>query len=115
MAEDTAHYRWESYRSIALGQPNERLTPHPGYLALSGNGQDRQAAYRSLFRASLDRIAIDDIRLALNDSQPLGGSRFTAKIERLRGERSEARPRGRPHKAGTVARVPNGQQKVLAI
>ena len=45
-------------------------------------------AYRDLFRAQLDSKAIDDIRLALNQNQPLGNSRFYAKIG--------AKPRGRP-------------------
>ena len=115
MVDDPAHYRWTSYRSTALGQPNERLTSHPVYLALSGNDQDPQAAYRALFRASLDQAAIDDIRLALNQSQPLGGSRFTAKIERLTGERREARPRGRPRKEGRVKRSAQAKQTVLAV
>ena len=52
-----------------------------------------------MFRAQLDGAAIDDIhdiRLALNQSQPLGNSRFLAKIEKVTGTRREARPRGRP-------------------
>ncbi len=56
----------------------------------------RQAAYRDLFRAALDSQAIDDIRLALNQNQPLGNSRFYAKIEAMTGQRREAKPRGRP-------------------
>lgn len=53
-------------------------------------------AYRDLFRAQLDRKAIDDVRLALNQNQPLGNSRFYAKIEATTGHRREAEPRGRP-------------------
>ena len=34
-------------------------------------------------------------RLALNQNQPLGNSRFHAQIERKRGERREAQRRGR--------------------
>ena len=48
------------------------------------------------FLLQLDRAAIDDIRLALNQSQPLGNARFYAKIERMTALRREARPRGRP-------------------
>ena len=40
--------------------------------------------------------AIDDIRLALNQSQPLGNERFYAKIAKMAGVRREAKPRGRP-------------------
>lgn len=98
MVDDPAHYRWTSYRSNALGQVNERLTPHPVYLALGTADKDRLNAYRALFRASLDQAAIDDIRLALNQNQPLGDNRFVARIARITGERREARPRGRPRK-----------------
>ena len=109
MVDDPAHYRWTSYRSNGLGQPDARLTPHSLYLALGRSDQDRQAAYRSLLRAHLDRAAIDDIRLALNQSQPLGNARFYAKIERMTGERREARPRGRPRKETTDGSKIEGQ------
>jgi putative transposase len=96
MVDDPAHYRWTSYRANALGQTDARLTPHTLYLALGRGDQERRANYRALFRAQLDRAAIDDIRLALNQSQPLGNARFYEKIERVTGQRREARPRGRP-------------------
>jgi putative transposase len=96
MVDDPAHYRWTSYRHNALGQANPYLTPHPLYLALGQNDKERQVAYRGLFRAQLDDEAISDIRLALNQSQPLGNSRFYARIEAMTGQRREAKPRGRP-------------------
>jgi len=96
MVEDPAHYRWTSYRANALGQPDTRLSPHPIYRALGRNDEERQAAYRALFGAHLHRTAIDDIRLALTQSQPLGNQRFCAKIEQMTGIRREAKPRGRP-------------------
>jgi putative transposase len=96
MVEDPAHYRWSSYRANALGQPDSRIVPHPLYLALGAGEKTRQKAYRALFRSELDASAIDDIRLALNQSQPLGNSRFLTRIEKVAGERREPRPRGRP-------------------
>lgn len=96
MVDDPAHYRWSSYRFNGLGQPDPRLTPHSLYLALGRSDKERQAAYRALFLGHLDRTAIDDIRLALNQSQPVGNSRFHAQIERMTGIRREAKPRGRP-------------------
>lgn len=98
MVEDPAHYRWTSYRANGLGQMDARLSPHPLYLALGREDKDRQAAYRALFRAQIDRAAIDDIRLALNQSQPLGNKRFYVKIEQMTGIRREAKPRGRPRR-----------------
>jgi len=103
MVDDPGHYRWTSYRANGLGQPDARLSPHPLYRALGRDDKERQAAYRALFRAHLDRAAIDDIRLALNQSQPLGNARFYAKVEEMTGIRREAKPRGRPR----VDRAPN--------
>ena len=96
MVEDPGFYRWSSYRANGLGQTDKLLTPHPLYLALGDTDESRRAAYRLLFRTDLDRAAVDDIRLALRHSQPLGNDRFRAEIERLTGIPCEARPRGRP-------------------
>ena len=96
MVEDPAHYRWTSYRANGLGQPDARWSPHPLYQALGRDDKERQAAYRALFRARLERAAIGDIRLALNQGQPFGNERFYAKIEQMTGVRREAKPRGRP-------------------
>jgi len=96
MVNDPAHYRWTSYRANGLGHPNARLTPHPLYRALGGDDKERQSAYRALFRALPDLAAINDIRLALHQSQPVGNARFHARIEQMTGVRREAKPRGRP-------------------
>ena len=98
MVDDPAHYRWSSYRANGLGQVDTLLTPHPLYRSLGDSDKERQSAYRALFRAQLDRAVIDDIRLALNQNQPLGNERFYARIEKMTGVRREARPRGRPRR-----------------
>jgi putative transposase len=113
MVTDPAHYRWTSYRHNGLGAADSRVTPHALYLALGQSATGRQAAYRALFRAHLDEAAIDDIRLALNQNQPLGNSRFYARIEKLTGVRREARARGRPRLEEIVPRpVQPGQGKL---
>jgi putative transposase len=114
MVEAPAHYRWTSYRHNGLGKVDARITAHSLYTALDSTDKARQWAYRALFRAALDQAAIDDMRLALNQNQPLGTSRFYAKIERLTGERREARPRGRPmlERDETVA-VPSGKGRLV--
>lgn len=105
MVDDPAHYRWSSYRANGLGQADPLLTAHPVYEALGRDQAGRCSAYRALFRPELDAAAIADIRLALNQGQPLGGSRFLDQIEWATGQRREVRPRGRPRKreAGTAA------------
>jgi putative transposase len=112
MVDDPAHYRWTSYRANGLGQPSAILTPHPLYTSLGGNDAARQEAYRALFRSQLDKAAVDDIRLALSQSQPLGNERFYARIEKLTGQRREARPRGRPRASlgeGTATGLEQGE------
>ena len=63
MVDDPAHYRWTSYRANGLGAADSRITPHPLYRSLGRSDKERQAAYRALFRAPLDRPALEDIRL----------------------------------------------------
>jgi len=50
-----------------------------------------RSAYRELFRHRLDEEVVDELRLAVNQNQPLGNARFLAKIERMTGQRREAR------------------------
>jgi putative transposase len=103
IVSDPAHYRWTSYRANALGQRDTLLTPHPLYRALGSDDTERQAAYRELFRAQLDRAAVDDIRLAVHQGQPVGNARFHAQIEQMTGIRREVKPRGRPRIRADVA------------
>jgi|SRR5680860_143017 len=115
MVEDPAHYRWTSYRANALGQADSRLKPHAVYRSLGQHDQERQAAYRDLFRAELDRPAIEDIRLALNQNQPLGNAPFYAKIEKMTGLRRAARPRGRPRLEDAAGTASSAGQRALAL
>jgi putative transposase len=50
--------------------------------------------------------AIEELRLAINQSQPLGNKRFYAKIERMTGQRREGKPRGRPRQERTTKDAP---------
>lgn len=82
--------------SINLAQASAIITPHPLFSALGKTDAERQSVYRGLFRTQLDHEAIDNIRLALNQSQPLGNERFYRQIEKMAGQRREGKPRGRP-------------------
>lgn len=96
MVSDPGQYRWSSYRHNGLDQGDERLTPHAEYLSLGANDQERQAAYRSLFRPQLDDEALTDIRLALSQGQPLGNDRFSERLCQAAGVRRTQARRGRP-------------------
>lgn len=115
MVDDPAHYRWASYRHNALGVADSRITPHPLYISLGQTDNARQTAYRGLFGAHLDSMAIADIRLAINQNQPLGNTRFYSKIEKMTGIRREARPRGRPQKESEAKRIVLDGQGVLEL
>lgn len=112
MVGDPVHYRWSSYRANGLGQVDPLLTPHAVYADLGQSETVRLAAYRALFRSELDADAISDIRMALDQGQPLGNSRFLDSIERAAGQRREARPRGRPRKPVAEVAGPHGQLSI---
>jgi putative transposase len=58
--------------------------------------ESRQAVYRALFRSQLDEAALDDIRHALNQGQPLGSNRFSDKLCAAAGVRRTQNRPGRP-------------------
>ena len=82
-------------------------------LGLDRDNEKRQAAYRVLFRPELEREALTDIRLALNQGQPLGSGRFLDQVERMVGRRCEVRPRGRPRKQDVPDKA--AAQQILGI
>ncbi len=103
-----------SYHAKGLGRTDPLVSPHPVYTALGCSDTPRLAAYRALFRPELDADPIDDIRMALNQGQPLGDSRFLASIERATGQRREVKPRGRPRKP-VAESTENSRQLALKI
>ena len=96
MVRDPGAYPWSSYRANGLGASDPLLSPHSLYLELGNSPECRQAAYRELFRTGLDEAAVAELRLAIQQSQPIGSERFLHQIEQMTGQRREARPRGRP-------------------
>jgi putative transposase len=111
MVADPGQYRWSSYRASGLGQADSSLTPHPLYLALSGGTEQRQAAYRALFRPQLDDEAAGDIREALRLGMPLGGERFAEAICARLGVRRNSGKRGRVPAQGESGRAPTAEQR----
>ena len=49
MVPHPGEYPWSSYQVNAQGRMSELITPHPLYLDLGHNKQERQDAYRELF------------------------------------------------------------------
>lgn len=109
MVADPGQYRWSSYKANSLGQDNPNLSPHPLYLNIDSNKERRLMHYRNLFRPQLDEEAINDIRLAISQDQPLGNDRFTERICAMAGIRRVQPKRGRPRKSKDAEDTPANQ------
>lgn len=96
MVKHPAEYRWTSYHANAQGAPDILIGRHELYERLGRSEQERQAAYRQLFRAQLPGTDVEAIREATNKNWALGSERFKQRIEALSGRRSARLRMGRP-------------------
>ncbi len=93
-------YPWSSYHWHADGKADPLLTPHGLYLQLGRTADERQRAYRELFRRHLSGDTLDAIREATNKAWVLGSERFQARLARKIDRRVAPLPRGRPRAEG---------------
>jgi putative transposase len=98
MVEDPADYHWSSYQINALGKASELCTPHPIYLALHQDVEQRQTTYRTLFASHVDSKLLEDIRVNSNKGMAIGNIQFKQEIEALTGRRMTEQKMGRPVK-----------------
>ena len=94
-------YPWSSYRFNADDEkgPNSGwLVPHQEYLRLGRRNEDRQSAYRQLFRAAIAKDELQVIRESTHKGWALGGERFKTQIEALSGRQATSKGVGRPRK-----------------
>lgn len=98
MLEHPADYPWSSYSANGQGEGSSLLKPHPLYEALGGTAQERQFAYRELFRYELDPGVIDQIRKSTNGNFVLGDNRFAEQVEEMLGRRATPGKSGRPRR-----------------
>lgn len=96
MVRHARDYLWSSYCSNAESQRSALLTPHPEYLALGTDSEQRRNAYRELFQLAFDAKHADEIRQAANSGFALGDSRFKAEIGSMLKRRVERGVPGRP-------------------
>ena len=98
MVADPADYRWSSYRSDALGDPDPIWTPPPLYCELRTDRRSRCDTDRELFREALAEAPLADLRMALHQDQPIRNERFYGQIEAMTGQKRQLRKRGQPRK-----------------
>jgi REP-associated tyrosine transposase len=96
MVEHPGDYPWSSYRANAQGVPDVLIDHHLLYRRLGRTDEERQSAYRQLFRAQISKADVDAIRQATNKSWALGDNRFASKVEALTARRAAPLARGRP-------------------
>jgi len=82
MVSDPTEYRWSSYRHHAFGAADPVLALHPLYIAFGPNEAERREIYRGLFTEALDEAPINNLRMALNQNQPIGNPRFCLTFRR---------------------------------
>ena len=96
MIADPKGYPWSSYRCHAFGIPDKLVTTHEQYDRLGKTTEDRQQAYRELFRSELDSSELGEIRDTVNSGWPLGSNRFKDEIESALKCAVRPAKRGRP-------------------
>lgn len=98
MVTHPGEYRWSSYGANALGDASLLIRPHAVYAGLGLTDEERQAAYRELFRYELDPGQVDEIRKATHGGLVLGSERFAQEVALLAGRRTQRGKAGRPFK-----------------
>ena len=96
LAAHPRDYRWSSYRAHALGEADALAGDHPLYRRLGRSVDERQAAYRALFRAQLDADFLDGLRTATNGGWAFGSERFQRQIAKMAKRRATPLSPGRP-------------------
>ena len=66
MVAHASAYPWSSYQGNALGKPIQLLMPHLLYRRLGKTAEERQTAYRALFRGRMPERDLAAIREASN-------------------------------------------------
>ena len=100
MVHGPGEYRWSSYGYHAFGTPDALLSGHETYMALGMTPEERESAYRALFRVELDDISLAEIREAITKGWPVGSDRFKQQIEEVLQRAAGPLRRGRPPKGG---------------
>ena len=91
-------FRWSSYHHNGQGEESDLITPHLLYHGLGNTDEEKQSAYRELFRYQLESGEIDQIRKATNGNFALGAKRFQDEISIMLGRRVFHGKAGRPKK-----------------
>ena len=101
MVAHPSEFPWSSYHCNALGQANERVTPHLEYQRLSKTNEERQAAYCLLFKSHIPEKNLAEIREATNKAWVLENDEFKQRIQSQLDRRVEPKSKGGDRKSET--------------
>ncbi|WP_431479030.1 transposase [Massilia eburnea] len=71
MVEFPGGYKWSSYRVNAEGREDVLIRPHPVYLGLGSDDEERRKAYQALFDMPLAEKDLERIRFAIKGDAAL--------------------------------------------
>ena len=108
MVQTPQSYLWSSYHANARGAHDPLVEPHPEYLALGANSEQRCRTYRELFREAISEERLGEIRSYAQKQRALGTIRFQQAVETELDRVATIRERGRPRKI--VLAQANGEE-----
>jgi putative transposase len=91
LVDHPSEYTWSSYMSNAEGAGSLFLKPHRQFMTLGSEDEMRRAAYRALFRKTLDEDTLNEMRGTARGEIALGSARFKV---RWSGSDPGVRPQG---------------------
>lgn len=99
MVSHPSEHPWSSYHHNAMGQPNDLVRPYLEYRRLGKTDEERQAAYRRLFKHHIPEKNLTEIREATNKAWVLGNDLFKQRIQKRLERRVEPEARGGDRKS----------------
>lgn len=98
MVQYPFQYPWSSYGYNGKGIPDNLITPHLNYIALSKGNSERLAQYHSIFKDQAICNKMEMIGPLLSKDQPFGGEGFREQIDQANEGRLNQLNVGRPRK-----------------
>lgn len=99
MVEAPQDYRWSSVHTHLARARDPLITPHPLYLAMGSDPNERAHAYQQWLDAGIAPDDLQQLRAYASQERALGDERFQRMVETTLGRPAVCRPRGRPPQA----------------
>ena len=100
MVKYPQEYPWSSYAVNGDGMISSLVTPHPSYVGLGDDKQERLECYRQFLGECIEENVLEEIRYATNGNFVLGDDRFSAEMEQVLQRRVSPGQPGRPRIRG---------------